>query len=164
MDPKNIDYEKLHKILYEFKFSLSQMKPIYYIALKPYIQEKIDINVAALNDRASLTYEAYLSDEVLEFIAQKADHNTSYKIYNSIIIDNYKDKLYSNLPKNHPIKISNKMFKYFLLLSLIGIFIFLISNKITEKTLSNSFIALIVSYIFAVVAKKIYLFKRFSSL
>jgi len=107
-----------------------------------------------------------LSDEVLIFIAQQTDFKISYKIYNSIIIDSYKNKLYRNLPKNHPLKISKRIYNYILLFSLTTIFILLVSNNLPAKFkfISQSSIAVLGILLLPIVAKKIYLFKCFSSI
>ncbi|MFV0139770.1 hypothetical protein OBK16_02170 [Empedobacter falsenii] len=164
MNPENIDYNKLHSILYKFKFSLEQIKPYNYNALKPHIQKQIDVNVNALVERASIVYEAYLTDEVLIYIGQKIDPKTSYQIHKALIIDEYKNKLYDNLPKEHPLKYSDRIFLYLIISTILILLVFLVFNTFNESTLLYSFYTLIIGIIISIITKKIYLYKKFSTL
>src|SRR5690606_8768152 len=147
--------------IYKLKFALIQTKPATYVFLKPYIQKRVDENVSIITERANFIYEATLSDELLMLIASQKDYNLSYKFYDAIIVDYYKNKLYSNLPKNHPLKISNQIIKYTLISSGILILLFVILNRLSKQSISEALLACILSIPIAIIAKKVYLFTVF---
>ena len=158
MNVENINLQELYNTLYKYKFNLQMIKPSTYFMLKTYVQEKIDIQVSILRDKANFHYEAIFDDELLQFIANK-NSRLSYNFYNVLIDDKYKTRLLDKMPKNHPLKTSNKILKivFFSTMIISVIIFFAVINDFSLLTLMYFVSTIIISSIFALLSKKIYL-------
>ena len=159
MDVKNINLKKLYDTLYKFKFNLLMIKPSTYFMLKTYVQEKIDIQVSSLRKQANFHYEAILNDELIDYIANKENSRISYNFYNVLIDEKYQDKLLKKMPRNHPLKISNKilLITFCSTLAISLIVFFMLINEFSFLTLMYSVATIIISAIIALIEKKVYL-------
>ncbi len=109
MENKEIDLEDLKQVLKELKFEMKYSKPFGYQFFKPHLRDKVDNNLNNfLSNKVHPLYEILLTDKKLIQIANQTNWKETTEIYNLLIVEDFKSKLYKKFPSNY------KSYKIFL--------------------------------------------------
>ncbi|MET3046600.1 hypothetical protein [Flavobacterium covae] len=108
-----IDLVSVKNELLKIKGEILLVKPITYDILKPHVKDKVDKELNRLMTvKYEPIYEVIFTDETINKIANSENKKLSTEIYNLMIIDKYKTKLYNKFSKTHPIIIASKILAY----------------------------------------------------
>lgn len=162
-----IDLVSIKNELKKIKSEILLVKPITYDILKPHIKDKVDSELERLMlVKYEPIYEVIFTDENINKIANSENKKLSTEIYNLMIIDKYKSKLYRKFSKNHPIIIASKILAYCTLFFLItGTLLGLVAGILIKDLgilyglLLGIVCGLIVGFGLSLIIEKIYNFK-----